>query len=71
MLPLDPEAIYYVASNDYMRAGGDAYSMLDGEWPSDPYDQGSPLDQVVAEYITANSPISASIEGRITHQAGG
>ena len=68
--PLDPDAIYYIASNDYMRAGGDGYSVLD-ESAIDPYDQGSPLDQVVAEYITANSPISASIEGRITHQAGG
>ena len=34
-----------------------------------PYDQGSPLDQVVADYIAANSPLSAEIEGRITHQA--
>ena len=67
---IDPDAVYYVASNDYMRAGGDAYSML-AENAINPYDQGSPLDQVVAEFITANSPISAEIEGRITHQAGG
>ncbi len=67
--PLDPDAIYYVASNDYMRAGGDGYSVLD-EMAINPYDQGSPLDQVVADYIAANSPISAMLEGRISHQAG-
>ena len=67
---VDPDAVYRVATNDFIRAGGDAYAGLAAN-AINPYDQGSPLDQVVAEYITANSPISASLEGRITHQAGG
>lgn len=67
---IDAEAIYTVATNDFMRGGGDGYAGLAAN-AINPYDQGRPLDQVVAEYITANSPISASLEGRITHQAGG
>ena len=66
---LDAEAIYTVATNDFIRAGGDGYAML-AENAINPYDQGRPLDQVVADYIAANSPISAMLEGRITHQAG-
>ncbi len=67
---LDPEAVYRIATNDYMRGGGDGYSILETN-AMNPYDQGSPLDQVVADYIAANSPLSAALEGRITHQAGG
>jgi 5'-nucleotidase/UDP-sugar diphosphatase len=63
--PLDLEAIYYVATNDYMRNGGDGYSMFD-EFAIDPYDYGSPLDQVVADYIAANSPVAPEVDGRIT-----
>ena len=66
---IDPEAVYRVATNDYMRSGGDGYSILETN-AINPYDQGSPLDQVVADYIAANSPISVELEGRITHQAG-
>ena len=67
---IDPAAVYTVASNDYMRGGGDGFSVLEDN-AMNAYDQGSPLDQVVADYIAANSPISAEIEGRITHQAAG
>jgi len=66
---LDADAIYSVATNDFVRAGGDGYSVL-AENAINPYDQGRPLDQVVADYIAANSPISAMLEGRISHQAG-
>ncbi len=66
---VDAEAIYSVATNDFIRAGGDGFAMLT-ENAINPYDQGRPLDQVVADYIAANSPISVMMEGRITHQAG-
>ena len=68
-MPLDAEAVYSVASNDYVRAGGDGYATLANN-AINPYDFGSPLDQVVADYIAAHSPISAMMEGRISHQAG-
>ena len=52
---------YTLAENDFMASGGDGY----------PVDIGSAttrelLDQVTAAYITANSPISPVIQGRIT-----
>ncbi len=63
--PLDPDATYTVAANDYMRRGGDGYSVLK-ENAINPYDYGDPLDQVVADYIAANSPVASEVEGRIT-----
>ena len=63
--PLDPDAIYTVATNDFMRRGGDEYTILSTN-AIDAYDFGKPLDQVLAEYITANSPIAPEVEGRIT-----
>ena len=66
--PIDPDALYTVAANDYMRAGGDGYAILETN-AINAYDQGRPLDQVVADYIAANSPIEVELEGRVTHQA--
>jgi len=52
---------YTVAENDFTSSGGDGY----------PADISSAttrelLDQVTAAYVTANTPISPTIEGRIT-----
>ena len=69
-VPLDAEAMYFVAANDYMRAGGDGYAVLKTN-AVNAYDLGNPLDQVVADYIAANSPISVELDGRIMHQASG
>jgi len=62
---IDPEAVYTVATNDFMRRGGDGYSTFVDNAISF-YDFGSPLDVVLADYIKANSPISPTVEGRIT-----
>ncbi len=62
--PLDPNAIYKVAANDFMRKGGDDYKVL-AEKAINPYDYGPPLDQAVAEYIKVHSPIAPKVEGRI------
>lgn len=64
--PLDPEAVYTVATNDFMRRGGDGYTMF-AENAINPYDFGRPLDQVLADYITANGPVAPEVEGRITY----
>ncbi len=66
--PIDPEATYTIAANDFMRNGGDEYYMLRDN-AIDPYDYGRPLDVVVADYIEANSPVAPEIEGRITNLA--
>ncbi|RPI94803.1 MAG: multifunctional 2',3'-cyclic-nucleotide 2'-phosphodiesterase/5'-nucleotidase/3'-nucleotidase, partial [Chloroflexi bacterium] len=63
--PIDLEQIYTVAANDFMRRGGDEYTVF-AENAIDPYDYGTPLDVVVAEYIAANSPVAPEVEGRIT-----
>ncbi len=57
---------YTLAENDFMSSGGDGY----------PNDIGSAttrelLDQVVSDYITANTVISPTINGRITCTASG
>jgi 5'-nucleotidase len=62
--PIDLEEVYLVASNDFMRRGGDEYTIFETN-AIDPYDFGKPLDQVLAEYLMANSPIAPVVEGRI------
>lgn len=61
---IDPEATYSVVSNDFLRRGGDGYTVF-AENAIDPYDFGTPMDQVVADYIESNSPVNPQIEGRI------
>jgi len=62
--PLDPEATYGVVSNNYVRNGGDGYSMfVDAE---NAYDFGPDLADVTAEYLAENSPYEPYTDGRIT-----
>jgi 5'-nucleotidase len=62
--PLDPKAVYLVASNDFMREGGDGFTML-AEKGFDANDYGQPLDQVLSDYIKAHSPVDSKLEDRI------
>lgn len=63
--PIDPNATYKLVTNDFMRTGGDGYTMF-AERAIDPYDSGAILADAVAEYIAANSPVSPEVEGRIS-----
>ncbi|PLP57029.1 multifunctional 2',3'-cyclic-nucleotide 2'-phosphodiesterase/5'-nucleotidase/3'-nucleotidase [Mesorhizobium loti] len=66
--PIDPAKEYIVATNNYVRQGGDGYKLfIDGK---DAYDYGPSLEQVVAEYIGAHSPYTPKLEGRITEVSG-
>ena len=58
---IDPAATYSLATNDFTASGGDAYPNFVGRFTS----LGITLDTDVANYITANTPISPSIQGRI------
>lgn len=62
--PLDPAATYKIATNDFVRRGGDGYAMF-RDRGIDPYDFGPGLEDTVAAYIQARSPIRANLEGRI------
>lgn len=62
--PIDPTATYKVATNDFLRRGGDGYEMFAGR-AINAYDAGDNLEEVVAAYIARFSPISPQVEGRI------
>ena len=61
---IDPEATYKVVSNDFMRAGGDGYAVFKDNGMN-AYDYGPGLEEVVADYITANSPYKPYTDGRV------
>ena len=61
--PIDPEATYGVVSNNYVRNGGDGYSMfVDAE---NAYDFGPDLADVTAEYLAEQGPYAPYTDGRI------
>ncbi len=62
--PLDPNATYNVATNDFMRRGGDGYTMFKTN-AVDAYDFGPNLEDSVSAYIAKNSPVQAKLEGRV------
>ena len=65
--PLDPNATYKLVSNDFNRKGGDDYKVF-ADKAIDPYDYGQIMADALADYIKAHSPVSPTVEGRITRQ---
>ena len=63
-VPLDPEKVYGVVSNDFMRNGGDGYRMF-RDRAENAYDFGPDLADVLAEYLAENSPYQPALDGRI------
>ncbi|MBI4942373.1 MAG: 5'-nucleotidase C-terminal domain-containing protein [Actinobacteria bacterium] len=57
---LTAAASYTIASNDFMANGGDGYPNVIGRSVTREL-----LDQVLADYVTAASPLAPSIQGRI------
>ncbi|WP_011582043.1 MULTISPECIES: 5'-nucleotidase C-terminal domain-containing protein [Chelativorans] len=66
--PIDPNATYTIATNNFMRNGGDGYSLF-GEKGQNAYDYGPGLEQVLADYLAANNPYKPYTDGRITEVA--
>ena len=62
--PIDMEKVYGVVTNDYMRSGGDGYSVFRTNGMN-AYDFGPGLEQVVADYLQANAPYTPYTDGRI------
>jgi 5'-nucleotidase/UDP-sugar diphosphatase len=65
---LDPNKVYGVATNNYMRAGGDGFRIF-ATAGQNAYDFGPGLESVVADYIAKNSPYKPYTDGRITEVA--
>ncbi|SEQ47338.1 bifunctional metallophosphatase/5'-nucleotidase [Thalassovita taeanensis] len=64
-VPLDPEKVYGVVTNNYVRNGGDGYKVL-GVEGMNAYDFGPDLADVTAEYLAQHTPYSPYLDGRIT-----
>jgi 2',3'-cyclic-nucleotide 2'-phosphodiesterase (5'-nucleotidase family)/predicted AlkP superfamily phosphohydrolase/phosphomutase len=59
-IDLTAASTYTIAQNDFMATGGDGYPNV--------YSRGTTqaiMEQVLADYITANSPLSPKLQGRV------
>ena len=61
--PIEPGRVYRVVTNNFLRTGGDGYTML-RDRAIDPYDSGPSLDDVVAAAITASGSFAPRTAGR-------
>jgi 2',3'-cyclic-nucleotide 2'-phosphodiesterase (5'-nucleotidase family) len=59
-IDLTAASTYTIAENDFMAAGGDGYPNFFSRATTQ-----NIMDQVAADYVTANTPISPVIQGRI------
>lgn len=62
---IDMDATYGVATNNYMRAGGDGYDVF-AENGQNAYDFGPDLAEVLAEYLAEQGDYTPYLDGRIT-----
>ena len=67
-VPLDPEKVYDIVSNNFMRAGGDGYAVF-ASAAMKAYDFGPGMETVVADYLAENRPYKPYTDGRITEAA--
>lgn len=65
-VPLDPDKVYGIVTNNFVRNGGDGYTLF-AENAEKAYDFGPPLEDVLAEYIAAQGgEYTPYTDGRIT-----
>lgn len=65
---LDDAKTYGVVTNNYMRSGGDGYSIF-ATAGKNAYDFGPDLADVTAEFLAAHSPYKPYTDGRVTEVA--
>lgn len=63
-VPIDPDAVYSVVTNDFMAGGGDGFAML-RDFGTNRYDTAIDLADALAEYLSANAPFAPTLDGRI------
>ncbi|QPB19078.1 5'-nucleotidase C-terminal domain-containing protein [Rhizobium sp. 007] len=66
--PIDPAKTYGVVTNNFMRAGGDGYSIFETAGKN-AYDFGPDLADVTVEYLAAHNPYKPYTDGRIAEAA--
>jgi 2',3'-cyclic-nucleotide 2'-phosphodiesterase (5'-nucleotidase family) len=59
-IDLTAASTYTLAENDFMSTGGDGYPNFFSRATTQ-----NLMDQVLADYISANTPVSPAIQGRI------
>jgi 5'-nucleotidase/UDP-sugar diphosphatase len=64
--PIDPARVYGVVSNNYVRNGGDGYSMFESAMNA--YDFGPDLADVTAEFLAGQTPFTPYTDGRIVEK---
>ncbi|MBL4807990.1 MAG: 5'-nucleotidase C-terminal domain-containing protein [Rhodobacteraceae bacterium] len=65
--PLDLDAVYGVVTNNYVRGGGDGYSIMDTAGMNI-YDYGPNLEDVVAEFMAEGGAYTPYLDGRIAEK---
>ena len=66
-VPIDPDGVYGVVTNNFMRSGGDGYSVFANEGMN-AYDYGPGLEDVVADYMAAGGAYTPYTDGRISQK---
>jgi 5'-nucleotidase len=62
--PLEDQRLYTVVTNDFLRRGGDNYTVL-RDRAIDPYDGGPNLEEVFEAWLARHSPVAPSTDARI------
>jgi 5'-nucleotidase len=62
--PIDADATYRIATNNYMAGGGDQFTTL--TQGTSTVDTGTNLVETVVHYLQHNSPVDPQVEGRLT-----
>lgn len=66
---IEADRVYRVVSNNFLRAGGDGYTVF-AEHGRDAYDAGPNLDEALVGYLAARGTVAPRIEGRIRRADG-
>ena len=65
--PIDEGKMYTVATNNFMRTGGDGYEIFEKD-AQEPYDYGRPLEEALMDYMIKKHPVAVVKDGRILGQ---
>ncbi len=63
--PIEPDVVYTVVTNGFMRTGGDGYSVLNDQ-AINPYDFGTLDVEATVAYMVSLGTVTPALEGRIT-----